>query len=191
MHPLYITIPSSFLETPRLLLKELNPEVLQQLYSSSTDEEIMQFYGLNNLDEVATEKRKFSNGLTMNNILFRHFLLIDKSTGEALGRCGYHTWHVSHSRAEIGYGMHGVAHREQGFMKEALAAVVAYGFEHMGLNRVEAFVGSRNIPSLKLVRGLGFTEEGTLREHYCKDGHIEDSVCFSLLKREFDVRKGI
>jgi ribosomal-protein-alanine N-acetyltransferase len=59
----------------------------------------------------------------------------------------------------------------------------------MGLNRIEAFAGKWNIPSLKILKGAGFKEEGVLRSHFLKNGVYEDSVCFSLLRDEY-VAKG-
>ena len=56
----------------------------------------------------------------------------------------------------------------------------------MGLNRIEAFVSPANEPSLRLLRGFGFAEEGRLRGHYCKNGMIEDSLCFGLLRNEWN-----
>ncbi len=59
----------------------------------------------------------------------------------------------------------------------------------MHLHRIEALIGPDNIASLKLVKRLGFVEEGTLREHYFKNEIYEDSIIFSLLKQEYDCVK--
>jgi [ribosomal protein S5]-alanine N-acetyltransferase len=53
------------------------------------------------------------------------------------------------------------------------------------LNRIEAFVGTENEASKRLVKGLGFTEEGLLRGHYINNGIAEDSLVYGLLKSEF------
>ena len=59
----------------------------------------------------------------------------------------------------------------------------------MKLNWVEAFIGPDNIPSRRLVEGYGFAVEGQLREHFCYDDVIQDSVVYSLLKSEYDFKK--
>jgi ribosomal-protein-alanine N-acetyltransferase len=61
----------------------------------------------------------------------------------------------------------------------------------MYLHRIEALVGPHNIPSLKLVKSFGFREEGRLREHYFINNQLEDSIVFSLLKREYLAHAGI
>jgi ribosomal-protein-alanine N-acetyltransferase len=112
--------------------------------------------------------------------------MIDKATSKPVGKCGFHSWYPDHRRAEIGYGFTDENYKGKGLMTEALKEMIKYGFEKMELNRVEAFVGPNNPASLKLIRSLGFTEEGQLREHYYKHPRLEDSICFSLLKKEYE-----
>ena len=70
-------------------------------------------------------------------------------------------------------------------MTEALSEVIRYGFENMNLNRIQALIADRNIPSKKLLQRNGFSFEGTMREDYVVDGKSEDSNCYSLLKHEW------
>lgn len=182
------TITPAALETERLRLRILTPEIVTEVFTKMPDEAIMDFLGIS-VAELKKERDNFSKGLTNYRTTFRNFLIEDKVSGKVIGRCGFHTWRPDHNRAEIGYQMANDEVKGNGYMKEALKAMIPYGFDHMGLNRIEAFVGPNNVPSLKLVRGLGFTEEGRLREHYCKDGHVEDSLCFGLLKREYEENK--
>jgi hypothetical protein len=70
-------------------------------------------------------------------------------------------------------------------MTEALTALLEFGFETLGLNRIEALVMPDNAASFALLNKLGFSEEGLLREYdYFKD-EFQDLICFSLLRREF------
>jgi ribosomal-protein-alanine N-acetyltransferase len=176
----------AIIETERLLLKELNPEVLHTLFTTGTDSEIMSELGLKTTEELDAEREKFRLGMTTYRMSFKTFLLVEKETGKAIGKCGFHDWYAIHSRSELGYRMLDEAAKRKGFMTEALCAVIRYGFEEMKLNRIQAFIGSENIPSLKLIKRAGFTEEGTLRSHYCNNGKLEDSICFSLLKDEYE-----
>jgi ribosomal-protein-alanine N-acetyltransferase len=188
MQQIHSRLPSLVLETPRLWLKELNPAIMDEVFTTFSDEEIMQFMGLGSEEELALEKHKVEEGLTMYRISFRHFLMIEKISGDVIGRIGYRLWHVPHSRAEIGYGISRDENKGKGYMTEAIKVVVKHGFEDMQLNRIEAFIGSRNEASIALVTRLGFMREGLMREHYCKNEVIENSLCFSLLKREYDAK---
>ncbi|MNJ62415.1 hypothetical protein D3C77_582550 [compost metagenome] len=70
-------------------------------------------------------------------------------------------------------------------MTEALGLILSYGFETMGLNRVEALVHHRNESSRKLLHGLGFTLEGLLREYQKTESGCVDLLMYSLPKKEF------
>ncbi len=173
------------IETPRLILKELNPEVVSTIFNSYPNEQAMEQLGLKTIEEFNIEKNNFHQGLTTYRLSFKKFLIISKETNKVIGKCGFNTWYLQHARAEIGYAMADNTVKNKGFMTEAVKAMIKYGFEEMKLNRIEAFIGTQNVPSLKMIKGLGFTEEGTLRSHYFKNGKMEDSVCFSLLKQEY------
>lgn len=185
MNDIHTQIVSPVLETDRMWLKALNPDVMDALFTAYPDSAIIDFLGIP-AEALETEKSKFERGLTTHQISFYNFLLLEKETGEVLGKAGFHTWFQLHRRAEIGYAIHHEANMNRGYMREAMASIVAFGFREMNLNRIEACIGTANIPSQRLVQRLGFTQEGVLREHYCKNGIIEDSMIFSLLWREFN-----
>ncbi|MBL7718110.1 MAG: GNAT family N-acetyltransferase [Flavipsychrobacter sp.] len=173
------------LQTERLILREVNPEIIEYLYTQCSDEDIMSYKGFPTREWLEAEKEKQKGGFTTHRIRLKGFLIVLNETNETIGACHYHTWQPAHSRAEIGYGMYKDEYKNKGYMKEAVTAILHHGFEIMGLNRVEALVGPANEPSLRLVKSLGFTQEGILREHYCKDGELQDSIIFSLLKKEY------
>lgn len=178
---------SDTLTTERLLLRTVTPEVYQEVFTNYSIEEAMAFFGCANKTELLQEQQKYEGGLTTYRISFLAFIIVEKSSGRAIGKCGYHVWQKEHARAEVGYGLFAERDKNKGYMKEALGRVLRFGFNDMQLNRIEAFVSPGNEPSLKLVKGFGFTEEGLLREHYCKNGQPEDSLVFSLLKREYGI----
>jgi RimJ/RimL family protein N-acetyltransferase len=90
----------------------------------------------------------------------------------------------NHRRAEIGYAL-GREHWGQGYMNEALQAVLAYAFETLDLHRIEADIDPRNIASIKTVERLGFKREGYLRERWQINGEIQDAFFYGLLRQEW------
>lgn len=173
------------IETRNLVLRKLTPEVYDYIFSNFTTDEIKNFLGLETEEDFLKEKDKFEKGMATYNRSFVNFQIIDKNSNEIIGACGFHTWYTEHSRAEIGYALKEDRFKGKGIMTEAIREVVAYGFRELQLNRIEAFIGTNNIASLKLIANLGFSKEGHLRQHYCKNGLMEDSVVFSLLKSEY------
>ncbi|MDO6390321.1 GNAT family protein [Pontibacter sp. BT731] len=177
------------LETDRLYLSEYTPEICNYLFIACSNEEIKAYLGLKSAEELAEEKDKFSKGLTTYFHSFKNFRILEKATGTMMGRCGFHTWVVSHRRAEVGYTLLEDSYKQKGYMKEALGPVLAYGFEEMGLRRIEALAADYNIPSIKLLKHYGMQLEGVIREHYVVDGVNEDSVLYSIIRPEYDQLK--
>ncbi len=178
-------VNARIIETERMRLKELTPEIYNELFTTYADEDLISFLGLSGPDELATEKSNWQQGMTTYRISFRLFLLTEKDTGKVIGRCGIHNWYAIHKRAEIGYTMTDSSMKQKGYMKEAVAAIVRYGFEQLGLNRLEAFTGPANIASQKVLKGAGFVHEATLVARYCHEGVIGDDLCYRLLKTAY------
>ena len=64
--------------------------------------------------------------------------------------------------------------------------IFRYGFETLGLNRIELKADERNMQSRKAMLKLGATEEGTLRQHMkIQDGYLRNTVFYSVLKSEW------
>jgi ribosomal-protein-alanine N-acetyltransferase len=59
------------LTTNRLILRILTPEVYDFIYQNFTTEEQLKFLGLSLTEELATEKNKYYQGLSMFNKSFR------------------------------------------------------------------------------------------------------------------------
>ena len=70
-------------------------------------------------------------------------------------------------------------------MNEAVSSIIDYGFNELNLHRIEALVGSNNIPSLKIIESHHFIKEGLLRQHYFVEDKFEDSIVFSILQNEY------
>lgn len=175
-----------YLETDRLQLRKLTPFSIQTIFATLPDDELKAFFGIDNDHELEKEKQKVNNGLSTHNRSLVWFQMLLKSTGEMIGSIGFHNWMPEHSRAELGYSLLDDTWKQQGYMKEAFPQVLAYGFRTMGLVRVEAFVSPVNEASIRLLKAWHFVEEGLMREHYQKNGVHEDSMVFSLLKREYE-----
>lgn len=86
-------------------------------------------------------------------------LMRSRANGEAIGHCGFHGPPEVIGRAEIGYTVF-AEHRGQRYAKEAAGALVRWAFHH-DADRVYATVSPDNLPSVAVVRGLGFTQIGT------------------------------
>jgi RimJ/RimL family protein N-acetyltransferase len=73
------------------------------------------------------------------------------------------------NRAELGYWI-GSAFWNRGYCTEAANAIIAYGFQKLGLHKISArhFLGNRS--SGRVLEKIGMTHEGALRDDVMKDG---------------------
>lgn len=175
----------TYIETERLKLRLITPEVYEHLFRHYTAEQWQSFFGFNTVEDAEKEMARLSGGIVSYNRTVLLFVIIDKESDKAIGACGYHNWYQQHKRAEVGYMMHNLEFRQKGLMKEAFHKIVDYGFNEMGLERIEAFIAKDNEASLRLLKGLGFQYEGNLRKHYMVNGVLDDSQVFGLLKADF------
>jgi ribosomal-protein-alanine N-acetyltransferase len=109
------------------------------------------------------------------------WVLVRREDGASLGTCGYHRWDHQHRKAEVGYDLSPTA-QGQGYMTEALDALLTHGFRAMGLHRVEALVATANDRSAALLRHFGFEQEGLLRESFFSGGRFHDHLLFARLE---------
>jgi ribosomal-protein-alanine N-acetyltransferase len=107
-----------------------------------------------------------------------------RAGGVLIGTCGFVDYQPARQRAELGYAL-GRLSWGQGYMSEAVRAVIAFGFNHLKLNRVEAMCEPPNIGSSRVMEKVGMTYEGLLREYLCYQGRCRDLKIYSILRREW------
>ena len=101
-----------------------------------------------------------------------------------VGMCGYDYWDHADNRASIGFDLQRSCWRN-GYMYEALSAILNFGFISMALNRIEVDTSIYNDASANLLRRLGFQQEGHQRQQYYEDNEYHDLLLFGLLSQEW------
>ena len=74
----------------------------------------------------------------------------------------------------------------KGYMEEALRKIIDIAFNEHGLHRIEANIIPRNIPSLELVKKLGFINEGLSPKYLKINGVWEDHIHMVLRNKEME-----
>ncbi len=90
----------------------------------------------------------------------------------------------------FGYGI-GIAPRHQrcGYATDAITVLLAHMFEQRGFRKCEVTVYGGNLASLSLHSGLGFREEGRLRDTEVVLGEIKYLVRMGITAEEFAARR--
>jgi ribosomal-protein-alanine N-acetyltransferase len=81
----------------------------------------------------------------------------------------------------LGYWM-GAAYAGKGLMTAAVKAAVAFAFDSLNLNRVEAACLPNNAASIRLLEKVGFTREGYARKFLCIDGLWQDHLLYGMVR---------
>lgn len=177
------------LETERLLLREIVKSDAQDVFAIHADQAAMRWFGSDPLTSIQEAQKLidvFAGWRQLPNPGTR-WGIQQKADHRFLGTCGLFKWNRSWKSCVIGYELAAFA-RGQGFMLEALTAVLNWGFENMDLNRVEAQVHPENLASIRLLSRLGFVLEGCMREAGFWLGSHHDLQQFALLRRDFRSR---
>jgi RimJ/RimL family protein N-acetyltransferase len=106
--------------------------------------------------------------------------------GERLiGTVGIH--HISwvNRVGEIGILLGDKENWGRGFGYDALSLLIDWAFRSLDLHRVDSRVLSGNVRSERLMRKLGFVEEGRARSKYYRDGARQDEIIFGMLRDEW------
>ncbi len=78
-------------------------------------------------------------------------------------------------------------HEGRGYVTEAARAALGFVFERLGAYRVSLHCNATNVRSARVAERCGFTLEGRIREDKrAPDGRFTDSLCYGLLRREFE-----
>jgi ribosomal-protein-alanine N-acetyltransferase len=81
----------------------------------------------------------------------------------------------------LGYWI-GERFARQGYMQDAVGALIPFIFTTLGLHRIEAACLPSNEPSKSLLTKAGFRQEGLARKYLQINGQWQDHVLFALLE---------
>ncbi len=171
------------LETARLRLRESRPDDAEATLAVLSSEEVCRYYDLSPLALPSEAAALIANRAAAFARRERiRWALARREDDGVIGSCGLSRWDEAAGQAEVGYEL-APAWQGQGLMREALSAVLTFGFDRMQLRQVEANVVPGNEPSLRLLQRLGFREVELRRGRGVWKGQSHDLI-HHLLGRE-------
>ncbi|HEX5586619.1 MAG TPA: GNAT family protein [Acidimicrobiia bacterium] len=81
------------------------------------------------------------------------------------------------------------AHAGHGYVPEGVALAIRYGFDTLGLHRMEAAIVPRNAKSRRVAAKLGLRDEGVAEKFLQIRGVWEDHVRYAMTVEEWDQRR--
>ena len=115
---------------------------------------------------------------------FYDWSVVDKESGHMVGTCGFTSFSCPNDSAEIGYVLN-PDYQGKGLATEAVRRVLTFGFEELGLHRIEARCIQGNTASLRLMGRVGMTFEGYARVSMRIKGRYRTIGTCAILRQEF------
>ncbi len=179
MEKLYFT-QFSILKTKRLIFRQLEDADKQEIYFLRSDKEVNKFIdrpkpdGLKGASEFIS---KINNGIIKDELIYWAIALKDKPK-LIVTIC---LWNISKDKkyAELGYELNPKFHG-QGIMSEALSKILDYGFNRIGLKKIEAFTHKNNLKSTAMLLKNNFKHDVGRTD---KDN--ENNIIFSITRANF------
>lgn len=177
--------PFKNLETERLLLRRVAPTDVNEIIELRGNPETMKFIPrplVTNTEEALAHYHLINDKIESNEGI--NWAITIKGNPKLIGIMGHYRIQLEHYRSEVGY-MILPQFNGQGITAEALKAVLAYGFDDMGLHSVEGVLDAENHGSERVLQKSGFVKEAHFLENECYNGGFRDSLVYSLLKKNF------
>lgn len=178
-------MPQPSLETKRLILRPFCPgdaPVVQELAGerdiADTTMNIPHPYE----DGVAEEWIEgHESGYTEGSIVT--FAIVLRDSAELVGAVSLQI-DRDFNKAELGYWT-GKPFWNSGYATEAAIAMLAFGFDELRLNRIQARHLARNPASGRVMEKAGMILEGTARQDTIKWGQYEDMVSYGIVREDW------
>jgi RimJ/RimL family protein N-acetyltransferase len=110
--------------------------------------------------------------------------MVEKSSGKVIGQLNSAMVDAANQTADVGY-ITNPDYRGQGFVNEALEALIEFLFTQEKVHRIIADIDIRNVDSIRVVERLGFRREATFVENDYLKGEWCSMHLYALLSREW------
>ena len=153
-----------YLETERLILREIVPEDVEAFFAMDSNPEVVKYVGIQPLTDIIQSVemiKSIRNQYTENRI--GRWAVIRKEDGKLVGWSGLKLIKEINNHQNI----HDLGYRftpeywGKGYAKETSIAVLNYAFNEMKLDQVFAYADVENYVSNHGLRKLGFEEKET------------------------------
>ena len=112
-----------------------------------------------------------------------NFAIIDSKDGSLLGGCGLNQVRRRARFANLGYWVRS-KYTKKGVATAAALLVARFGFNELGLNRIEIGAATGNNASLRVAEKVGATRQGIQKRKIAFRDKVYDRAVFSLIPKK-------
>jgi len=157
-----------FIETERLIIREILPEDVDGMFEMDADPEVHQYLG-NQPIKTKEESAKMIAFIRQQYVDYGigRWAMIEKETGNFMGWAGFKlntaTINGHTNFVDVGYRMI-PKYWGKGYATEAAKACMDYGIHQLKLNPIYAYIDIENTGSRNVLIKTGFTPAGTFTD---------------------------
>lgn len=181
------------LEGSKVILRPFEPDDWEKMLILLEDRELKRLTGSVSSDEEAaipadekeseTIKQWYQSRNQQTDRL--DLAIVEKNSGDLVGEVVFN--HYDGITPNVNFRiLIGANGRDRGLGTEAVTIFMRYGFETLGLHRVELDVYSFNPRAEKVYGKCGFILEGIRRESFVYNGEYFDTKIFAMLKSDYE-----
>ena len=179
-------IPQSLpvLESERIRLRPLRMDDAGEVFTMFSDARVTRYWSFQAWTEPAQAEAWLAERIGWGPPSVYGWAMADRASDAFIGTTALFSLSGPLHRAELGYSLM-PARQGEGLATEAVRRALDFGFDVLGLERIEADVDPRNLASCRLAERLGFQREGLLRNRWRVGGEFADSILYGLLRGEY------
>ena len=158
--------PFPVLKTGRLTLRQLRSSDDNEIFALRSNDNVNKYLDRKPSKSIDDAKNFIK---TINENIQRHdsvyWAITLNGTDKLIGTICLFDFSEDHSKVEIGYELL-PDFQGKGIMQEAISKVIHFGFQHVGLNSIEAYTHSENQCSTILLEKLNFKRDSAADENF-------------------------
>ncbi|MET4559019.1 ribosomal-protein-alanine N-acetyltransferase [Lysinibacillus parviboronicapiens] len=167
-----------FIKSPRLVIREFEPDDWQAVYAYTSDMNVMKY-----IPEGVFSEKDAKNFVSENMEEAKNFPVILVEENILIGHMVFHQYFGEHTY-EIGW-VFNPDYYNKGYASEAAQALLNYGFKDMQLHRIIATCQPQNIASYKVMEKIGMRKEGYFKKCIPHGDEWWDEYYYAVLAQEW------
>lgn len=172
--------------TNRLNMEEITARDIPDIHRLNSHQEVAAFNTIG-IPKSLAETEKLVHPVIVDQInderKFFGWIIRSLEGDDFIGQLGMHLAPPRFRMAEIHYSLV-PEHWGQGYATESVLAVIRFGFETLGLHRIEAGVATDNERSIRVLEKAGMIREGRKRKVLPIRGDWYDNYHYAILEED-------
>ena len=172
-----------------IYFERLSMAGLDEMHSYAADERLYEYFEFDPFDKIEKTKtylekllQRMSGDVHSRKAIY--WFVRRKIDGYLVGTTSLVELNYARKSVEWGYGVDPKLWGG-GFILQIQESLKRYVFETLELNRLHGKTMVENHRTISSVLAAGMRHEGTLRDHYCKNGMYHDAWQYAMLKRDY------